>query len=846
MARTGVTPGRATHLLTASLTLVSVGLVAAGHDGPVLNSSLPGSPLLRVGGLLALFLVAELSMLHVEVRRQAYSATLAGLPLAVGVLTLGAWEVVAARVAGSALAFLIQRVSFSKASYNLAAYAAEAAIDVAVIQLLLGHLDALTVRGALVSYLVIVSVDQVMTGLVLRVMGWHQGGRLSSRMIAESRVPALLASVLATTAAFAVLLLTQHGALGVLVLVVGALSMSLAYRSFQVLHRRHQALEQLHHFVSLTGGFEGTEPVEADSGPDGLAGRLLGQVRSLMHAARAELLLVDAETTVQLCIGEDEVLHVDELVWAADDELVGRVRVAHAPALLTSTTRRVQDRAWLRGRGVADAVIVPLPRGSGEGALLVLDRLGSTGSFTAEDQALLQTLAGHLAVAVRSSALLHQLRYEATHDVLTGLANRSLLQQTLLQDTGGRPGIVGTVLLLDLNRFKEVNDTLGHHVGDALLCTLASTLRSALPAESTVARLGGDEFAAFVPDITDPNAALATAHAVARALAVPVQLPEALLSITASIGVALGAPGRNGADLLRHADTAMYAAKEAGQSVVRYTDELDRGRAEKLALLADLHLAIDRDELFVDYQPKLDLVSGRVDSVEALVRWRHPRLGTLLPGIFIPLAESNEIIAGVTRRVLTVALQQCASWRRDGLDLAVAVNLSARTVNDPALPELVSSSLLHAGVPASRLILEITESSVMDDPDRAVAILSRIAAIGVVLSLDDFGTGYSSLSYLRRLPVREVKIDRSFLSGLVAGEDNSRLLVRGIVSLASSLGHRVVGEGAEDTATVDALRELGCDIAQGYAISRPTSPEQITSFVAALAPPTLRAVRQAR
>jgi diguanylate cyclase (GGDEF)-like protein len=821
MKTRGANPNRATALLTAGLALLGAGLAAIPSGPPLLPAPWGLSRVQIAFGLAVLFCLAEFCLLHVEVRREAYSMTLADLPLALGVLLCGPWQLIAARVLGSAVAFTIQRSPPSKATYNVAAYAAEAALDVVLVQLLVSESGELTARTAVACYVIVVLVDQLMMNLILQVIRWHQGG-ITQRVSAAVRVPAMLVSLLSTTAALATLILVREGALGVIVLAVFTVTAVAAYRGFQILHRRHEALEQVHDFVGLNSGSESAED---------LAGRMLGQVRSLMRADTAELLLVEPDGPVQLSVGEDDVLRVVPDAWARSDEFVSLVRTSGSPALLPAGTRRASDRSWLRARGVRDAVVVPLPRGSGDGALMVLDRLGNTGSFTREDQAMLQTLAGHLSVAVRSSTLMDRLRYEATHDVLTGLANRSLLEQTLRSALAGDDRDAGAVLLLDLDRFKEVNDTLGHHVGDALLRSLARTIQATLPADATVARLGGDEFAAFLPRPGDAGQVTALAEALERALASPVQLPEAMLSTRASIGVALASAGGNESDLLRHADTAMYVAKEAGDAVVLYTSELDRGRAERLALLADLHLALDRNELRLAYQPKLDLVTDEVNSVEALVRWHHPRLGLLGPTVFVPLAEANGLIGPLTEHVLHEALGQCAEWRTQGVDVAVAVNLSARVVNNSALPALISAALLDAGVPASRLILEITESSVMDDYERAVPILERISAIGVMLSLDDFGTGYSSLAYLQQLPVSEVKIDRSFIAGLVTDEGRSQVLVRAIISLATSLGHRVVAEGPEDVETLDLLRSMGCHLVQGFYVSRPESPEVVAAFV---------------
>jgi diguanylate cyclase (GGDEF)-like protein len=822
---TRATASQRTVALTAGLALCSAGLAAGAPAGPLLSHWFPDGFLGMVAALAVCFLLADLCLLHVEVRREAYSVTLAGIPLAAGVLLCDSRELVAARVLGAAAAFAWQRATPLKACYNLAAYAFEAALDLAVMHLLVRPDTELTVELAVVCGLVLVTVDQLMSLLVTLVIRWHQG-RLTLQQRAEVHLPALLCSVLATAGAYGLLLLSTHGAVGTVVIGVFLAAAALAYRAFQVLHRRHQALAHLHAFITLNdGGADVTE----------LAGRMLEQIRSLMRASTAELLLTDPTSPLQVIVEEDGRPRLGD----------PRGRAEEHPTTLPSDAlpRATSDpaaRGRLRARGVKDAVIVPLPGpgGTSVGTLTVMDRLGDTGSFSQEDQTLLQTLAGHLAVAVNSGRRRDRLRYDATHDVLTGLGNRVLLNDAITGSLAAPHRTGDIVMLLDLDKFKEVNDTLGHHVGDALLTVIAQRLITALPTTATVVRLGGDEFAALIPhaevtgalgrDAFQPAEALA--RQVADALAQPVQLPEATLSVHASIGVALAQPGSTASDLLRHADTAMYEAKDTDARVVVYTPDLDRGRAERLALLADLHLALERGELHVVYQPKLELATGRITSVEALVRWRHPRLGPLSPDVFIPLAEANGLIEPLTEVVLTAALRQCALWRQQGVDVAVAVNLSARTVNSPDLPERISSALFRAGVPASHLILEVTESAVMDDAERAVTILERIAAIGVSLSLDDFGTGYSSLSYLQQLPVREVKIDRSFITGLTAGNSRSQVLVRSIINLGTSLDLRVVAEGVEDAATLELLRELGCHLIQGYHVSRPLPAHQIAAL----------------
>jgi diguanylate cyclase (GGDEF)-like protein len=590
-----------------------------------------------------------------------------------------------------------------------------------------------------------------------------------------------------------------------------------------------------------------------------LAATMVEQIQHLLRASRVEFTTYPetgghrTEPGLRVQVGEDVGTVVEPMTPADVDLFVlGHVR-QHRTAVLTGRTADPVARAWLARHGVEEALIVPTERSGPCGSVVAFGRSGDSSTFTPDDLSLLQTLTGHLAVALQGRRLVERLRFEATHDALTGLPNRALLKERMCESlqgaVGGRRGRP-CVLLLDLNNFKEVNDAFGHPVGDQLLQHVARRLSGLDLGEATVARLGGDEFAVFLPGAApDPShtslvdddqqtvvrRACDLAVALAAALEVPVDLPEITVSTDASIGICVGTGRQSHDDLLRHADRAMYAAKDDGAPYVVYSAELDRGRVERLAMLADLRRALDREELDVHYQPKLDLTFGVVTSVEALVRWNHPVLGPLSSEVFIPLAESTGLIEQLTRLVLGKALRQCRRWQDAGLDLAVAVNLSARNVNDQGLPDQVSAALLAAGLPPHRLILEITESSIMGDPERTVPTLERLRDIGVTLSLDDFGTGYSSLSYLQRLPVREVKIDRSFILGLGLSSQRhaSEVLVRAIIGLGKSLDLRIVAEGVETHEVLRELQRLGCHVAQGYHVGRPVPAADIPRSVAA-------------
>ncbi len=426
------------------------------------------------------------------------------------------------------------------------------------------------------------------------------------------------------------------------------------------------------------------------------------------------------------------------------------------------------------------------------------------------------------------------LRHQATHDALTELPNRVLLQDRLTQALAdaARDATPIALLLLDLDRFKEINDTLGHHVGDQLLQRIGPRVLELLCGADTMARLGGDEFAVLLPG-AEEAAATALATEILAALAVPFMLEGQSLDVGASIGIALApAHGDDAATLLRHADVAMYVAKRGHQGHAVYDPAQDGNNPLRLGLMGELRAAIAQGELLLHYQPKLDHTSGRVSGVEALLRWPHPVHGLIAPDQFIPLAEQTGLIAPLTWWVLETALAQCQTWARAGLLLGVAVNLSARTLHDLALPARIAALLATYGVPAGLLTLEVTESALMADPTRALNVLTQLAEQGVCLAIDDFGTGYSSLAYLKRLPVHQLKIDRSFIQHLVEGGADAAI-VASTIGLGHHLGLRVVAEGVETAEAWQLLAASGCDVSQGYHLSRPVTATELERWLRA-------------
>lgn len=444
----------------------------------------------------------------------------------------------------------------------------------------------------------------------------------------------------------------------------------------------------------------------------------------------------------------------------------------------------------------------------------------------------------------RTRVQLDQQRRQAVHgslhDALTGLANRTLLNDRieLALRNAHRSGIAFGLFLVDLDQFKEVNDTLGHHYGDQLLVQVARRLSDELREIDTIARLGGDEFAIVIPDAESLDSALNTARRLHDAMTKPFLLQGVDIDIDASIGVVIsGMHGNDAGILLQRADVAMYAAKNRSLGVCSYNEDADPHSTERLSLLGQLRRGIERDELILQYQPKIQLNSGAFLGVEALVRWNHPERGIVPPIDFIPFAEHTGLIGPLTRKVLDMAIAQVRAWSDAGQQISVSVNISPRNLLDVNIVDEIEALLKQYEVPAQQLELEITESAVMLEPERSRQLLLRLHALGVRIAIDDFGVGYTSLSQLRDLPINVLKIDKSFVFKLGADPKNG-LIVRSIVELGHNLGFQITAEGVEDAATQASLLTFGCDQAQGYFYSRPTSADDILQQVANSASPS--------
>jgi diguanylate cyclase (GGDEF)-like protein/PAS domain S-box-containing protein len=435
--------------------------------------------------------------------------------------------------------------------------------------------------------------------------------------------------------------------------------------------------------------------------------------------------------------------------------------------------------------------------------------------------------------ALLSQAAINE--HQALHDALTSLANRTLFHRRVSQlvNPRRRSDTRAAVVVIDLDGFKEINDSLGHAAGDQLLVEVSRRLEGALRTSDTVARLGGDEFGVLLPQVAEREDVV---HAVTRmktAIEEPVSLQGLSLSLEASIGIALYPEGGEDVEtLLRCADAAMYHAKDEKSGWAFYDASHIRHGTPRVTLMSELRRALDERELVLYYQPKAVLADGEVHAVEALLRWQHPDRGLVPPDEFIPMAQQTGLIKPLTQYVIDEALRQCHAWLRDGLCLAIAVNLSARSLVDGNFPTQVAGLLDRWDVAPGLLEFEITESAMLTDPARTKLILGQLSGMGIRLSVDDFGTGYSSLSYLKRLPVNEIKVDRSFVMNMDTNEDDATI-VRSTIDLGRNLGLDVVAEGVETEKVWDRLRALGCTAAQGYYLSRPVPAPELGRWLLA-------------
>jgi diguanylate cyclase (GGDEF)-like protein len=769
------------------------------------------------------FVAAGLLGFDIEIHREAHTFTFSEVPLVLGLLFTGPAGLLVGRLAGeTAVLTLRERQSPMKLAFNLSVSLAECCAAIVVFRTLVGSGGVNSPRTWLAGAVAVLVADALGVIAVALAIRWH-GERAD---VAGLAMTAAITAAANTSLALAAALLLWTNVWAVTLLVVVTAVLVLAYRGYTALAHRYASLSLFYDFTTTVAGSMRAELVLET---------ILDKTRELLRADFAEirvtsgdgrneiLRLASREGTPALADTVDALVPAPEAVAA----LVERQRVVVIPRGSRDDDHgTVLDRLDLR-----DAMVAPLTAdGALIGTITVGDRVGEVATFDHESSRLFLTLANHASVALENGRLIDQLsrevterEFQALHDALTGLPNRTAFLERIRQATH-RPSARGfAVLLLDLDGFKDVNDTLGHERGDQLLVEVARRLARTIDDEATVARLGGDEFGILLPDAATEADAVAQAAVVRETVAQPYEIGAVTVASGGSIGIACWPEHASDVStLLKRADVAMYDAKSSPTGIAAYHPDRDEHSVRRLSLAAELRQAIEREELQVYYQPKARLADGEIVGAEALLRWRHPEHGMVPPDEFVAIAERTGLIGALTAFVLRTAVDQCAIWRRDGNDLTVAVNLSVRNLLDLDLPGHLGRLLALSRVEPGTLTLEVTESTIMD-PRRGIDMLERLAAMGVRLSIDDFGTGYSSLAYLQRLPVHELKVDRAFVMGIGADRNNAAI-VRTIVDLGHNLGLSVVAEGVEDQVCWDALRAMGCDLAQGYALSRPIPP----------------------
>jgi diguanylate cyclase (GGDEF)-like protein len=578
---------------------------------------------------------------------------------------------------------------------------------------------------------------------------------------------------------------------------------------------------------------------------EGLAPEAVDSLDRLLHAGYTS----DSVLTIRIWNREDRVVYSDErsVIGSVEPAEHGLTEAIAGRTSVREVADEQEDGAAGHGRSLE--AYVPL-RFEGEnrpaGAFEVHLKYGPVDAAIKRDTrrlyavlvlgllvlygALFRIVAGASRRLRRQAA---ENEYQAHHDTLTGLPNRSSFYDRVDRaiSRARLDSEMAAVMIVDLDRFKEVNDTLGHHSGDILLKQAAERLHAALRPSDALARLGGDEFAVLLPSLPSHDVAVSVAGRIRDALERPFVLHGLTVHIDASTGIAVFPEhGDDVESLIQRADIAMYAAKRSSLNFEIYAPEEDEHTPGRLQMLGELRQAIDNDAFILHYQPKASLRTGAVEGVEALVRWEHPERGIVPPNDFIPLAEQTGLIKPLTAWVLDAALGQCRRWRDEGIELSIAVNLSVRNLLDTHLPDSIGSLLQKWELPPSALQLEITEGTIVTDQVRALDVLGRLDGMGIGLAIDDFGTGYSSLAYLKDLPVRELKIDRTFVNNM--NEDGSdAFIVRSTIDLARNLGLQVVAEGVENEATLDQLAALGCDLAQGYYLSRPLPAAELAEWL---------------
>jgi len=789
--------------------------------------------------LASLFGAAEIFVVHLRFRHDAHTFSLSEIPLVIGLFCAGPGGLIAAQLVGGGCALAAyRRQSPVKLAFNLATYAMSLEGGIVVFHAIAHGRAPLGPWGWLAGGAAAMATSVVSVPAIFLAVTLSEGCPSWQDFLRPFGFALFGAVVTSSVGLIAIEVLASHPA-AELLLVVPVVGLYAAHRAYVGEREKHQSLQFL---------YDSTRLLHQAPELDSAVVAMLTQAREALRADVAALCYrpSDGERLLRTRVGpgpsEERMVEIED---EGLTEVWRRVRSTNSRNLLGRAD--AEDLSRLVGAPDVDNGIVVTLRGETRdiGALVVANHLSDVSTFQAADVRLLETLAGHLSVALENGRLeqslaqlrqlQHQLTYQAHHDPLTDLANRLLfaerVSEALERPERSRPV---AVLFIDVDDFKTVNDSLGHAAGDELLVSVAERVSSCLRPSDTAARLGGDEFAVLLDGVGSTEDAILVAERMVRVLDRPVPIADQLISVHISIGIAIGDADADTSTMMRNADTAMYSAKAQGKARwMVFSADMHEAALRRQNLTHDLVTALDRDQFIVMFQPMMDLASGNVVAGEALVRWNHPTRGLLQPLSFVPLAEETGNIGRLTRAVLHLSCQLATTWPADphsGEVPAVSVNLSARDFESPDLARTIQSILVSTGLPARRLIVEITETLMFRDTDRSIATLHELARTGVRIALDDFGTGYSSLNYLSQFPLHWMKIAKTFIDDL--GRASSRdALTHAMVELGHTLEIGIVAEGIERPDQLRALQRIGCDAGQGFLFSPPLESRAFTSWV---------------
>jgi diguanylate cyclase (GGDEF)-like protein len=775
--------------------------------------------------LAALFALAEVFVVHLHFRRDAHSFSLLEIPLVLGLFLATPGVLIAAQVCGAALALIAHRRQAPlKLTFNVGSMALEATAAILIFHLTHASVADSSPLAWLNTLLATLTASAIGIVLIHAAISISEGAWRPAA-IRQPLAFGLTSTVFTTSIGLMAVIVFAQEPAALALLAVPVLGVYLASWAYTTERQRRSSLDFLYQSTSALHSSPDFEAAVAD---------MLRPAKDAFRTSVAELYYAPPGTgaVFRTTIGPGD--RVETLQRLSPEVAEPLLSAFAGPPLQVSLVGPHSTGIYahlLTARGLHDAIVAPL---IGEvqpiGVLVLGDRLSDVARFGPADFQLASTLANHLSVALENSRLEQslkslgelkdQLAHQAFHDPLTGLANRALFQQRMTEALNAGRGQRGALILIDLDDFKLVNDSLGHAAGDEVLITVGQRLQAFILDSGTVARLGGDEFAIFVPNCNEPEILSALAKTLLYDLTRPVSIEGASMPIFATLGIAFGASAEDPAELLRNADIAMYEAKSRGKRTFAvYNPRMHHLALERYNLTADLRDAVGNGELVLYYQPFVDLRSGSVVGAEALIRWNHRKRGLLAPAQFIDLAEESGAITAITRYVLDAACGFLEDLANAGsLELYVSINITIRDLQQPDFAQKVLDKLQQHGVGPRRIVLEMTEG--MTFPSWSGERLGALRKIGVRLALDDFGTGYSSLSQLSHLPIELIKIAKPFVDGL-AVDSPSSALAGTIVELSHTLGMTSLAEGVETESQLLALRELGCDIGQGYLFARP-------------------------